>query len=190
MKTSNILLLVVIIVIIFLVGIAVFWQYKKQSPQNMVKVSIDKKEYKEGDKIKVTVENVSDKTVYYLDQWGFWQLEKYENGVWKEIDRKTPSVLLSGEETCNFDMQPKPIEFSIQQLGSSVLLGQEPITISIGQEWNFRTCAMATDALGNPKEVAKFVDPGVYRIVFKYGLTKDSYNEKSAYSEEFKFSAK
>lgn len=144
------------------------------SPSDEVVVVTDKTEYIQGDMVKISVKNSLDKSVWYLDLdcYPWWKLERKRNETW-ELLRILPPILTKYGEHCISACPPpqEPIEELIKELKP----GSE-----ISDNWNLKNCEIIEGKLN-----IKFIEPGTYRFFFSYGLSKDSWNEKKSYSNEF-----
>lgn len=139
-----------------------------------VVLTTDKKEYSQGEIIKVSLRNNSDKSILYLDPkigpcgsgpyW--WGLQKFEKDSWQELRIIRPGGIKKTE--CRICLREyTPIEMFVReaQAGSEMF-----------DNWNLKNCKGTT---------LSFIGSGNYRLTFTYGLSKDSWEEKIVYSNEF-----
>ena len=133
-----------------------------------VSITTDKTEYRQGEIVKITVRNNLDKSIWYTDfgVYPWWKLEVRENKEWKSIKLLLPTLTKYGEECIAFP-PPQSIEEVLKELKTNR---------GVTTAWNLRYCKDSTPS---------FIESGNYRLAFTYGLTTDSYAEKTVYSNEF-----
>ncbi|TSC53947.1 MAG: hypothetical protein LiPW16_232 [Microgenomates group bacterium LiPW_16] len=133
-----------------------------------VSISTAKTEYEQGETVEITLKNTMDKPIWYTDfgchPW--WKLEKQENKDWKLVEILLPTSTKYGQE-CIACPPPQSTEEVLKEL--------KPYS-EVNMVWDLRNCKGATPA---------FIDLGNYRLSFAYGFSKNLWNEKTIYSNEF-----
>lgn len=126
-----------------------------------VSVVTDKTEYEQGETIKITIKNDLNKSIWYVKKLcppSCCNLYKWENNEWKNLGDPMPCVQLTPPPS------GKSYHFEADELKP-----EENIT----KQWNM-------------KIATSFAESGKYRFSFYYGLSKESYTEKTIYSNEFR----
>lgn len=187
-KISKISLILILLTIFILLSgfFAVKWAQKEikevkteksieegvESKKVDVTITTDKTEYKQGEVIKITVMNNSDRSIWYYDSgcYPWWELEAKEGRNWQS-KKITPPILTKFGEECISCPPPKNLEELIFEMKPK---------FKISNTWNLRNCEIISGKLNLVS-----IKPGAYRVSFCYGFTKDSYREKIIYSNEF-----
>lgn len=134
-----------------------------------VTVMTDKTEYEQGEEIKTTVKNNSDKSIWYIKEIcpsSCCNLQRWENNEWKNLGNPISCIQVippqSGESSGRAFVV-KPDELKPGEI--------------IQKQWNMK--------IGG-----KFAENGKYKLSFYYVLTEDFYAEKTVYSNEFTIKGK
>ena len=170
MNFSKTTLLSILLVIFFLAAGFFgyqWWQIKGELGRQIeqgVTITTDKKEYQQGEIVKITIKNNLDKPIWYIKEIcdpSCCALYKWENNEWKFVKVPFPCAVFT---------PPPPGMKRWTIIPDKLNPGEE-----IRKEWN--------------TEKDEFIEPGTYRFSFFYGLTKDFYyrknREKIIYSNEF-----
>ena len=131
----------------------------KISQPGEVTITTDKTEYKQGEIIKITIRNNSDKPIFgWMDmsRWGNLELEKFKNGSWVEVDFWSPVVNPKG--LC-WGGSFFPDVFTIKKLESYS---------EFVQEWDQKECPI----VGNKPTL---IEKGKYRLVLTYGFELENW---------------
>lgn len=160
-------LVIVLVIALCATGVFIYqwWQTKgelakqiegKPEEEPAVTITTDKTEYEQGEEIEITIRNGLDKPIWYMEE-GCPSC----CGLYKWEDNKWKSL--------------GPIRFCIMYTWPYI---PKPDKLRSGKEieikWNMKM----------PGE-EEFIRSGIYKFSFSFGLTKDSHNEKIAYSNEF-----
>lgn len=148
--------------------------------------------YRQGDPIKIIVENNTKDDVWYEDyeQVGlsFWKIERLENSEWKEYSFTLPEKLVNRKinglgfgRVCQEDVEigddiclPPPrrvydgLQYETKNLSKKSETGLQSNLIVY--EWSQKQCPM--EEMLKSKDICfkpKFLEKGRYRIVFEYG---------------------
>jgi len=130
------------------------------TPTQEVTIATDKTEYEQGEIIKITVNNTSDKPIWYIKETcppSCCNLYRWEENQWKNLNAPMP---------CNYLIPPPP--------GKSYSIEPDELKPmgSISKQWDMML-------------EGKISESGKYRFSFYYGSSKDNYTEKTVYSNEF-----
>jgi len=154
----------------------------KISQPGEITITTDKTEYKQGEIIKITIRNNSDKPIFsrmnMFITWNDLHLEKFKNGSWVEVDFWPP--VFGHKGPCFGVLLPE------RPLGVNKLESHSEFV----QEWNQRECH-------NIGEEPTLIEKGKYRLAFVYGTKAGNWaydpkyyhypikNPKLIYSNEF-----
>ncbi|MEM4721990.1 MAG: hypothetical protein QXT73_08040 [Candidatus Methanomethylicaceae archaeon] len=145
-----------------------------RTPQ--VVVCTDKPEYHPGSTITIIIRNETDFPIWYFGGGErFWGLERLDsNDRWVEVNFSFPlSDPRTGTDVCSYVLYEPVAPTRLEAQGE------------IRAQWylgNF--CEWPLEPIGVPTSVPKPLAPGTYRIVFVFGESFDSLEQK-AYSEPF-----
>lgn len=125
-----------------------------------ITITTDKTQYRQGEIVKITIRNNSDKVIfggYCLPELGIWEIEKFEKDIWINLRGETIRGLWlpkleNGKETCKSHYSPE------QPLCRK---RWEPYS-EISQEWNQKICLHYGDT-------PLLIEKGIYRLIFVYG---------------------
>ena len=153
--------------------------------QEIVQISTDKKGYKQGETINITVlNNTTSPVYYYIQDNSFWKVEKQENEDWINI-KDVPSIKNSGVIINNDKIKAGDscTLISQQQTGLNELKQGQ----GIESKWVQFLCT--------PKEnlttgTVQYLPAGQYRFVFTYGNLTEGKPDvlsdvKTVYSDPF-----
>ena len=150
-----------------------------------VQISIDKKGYKQGEKIGITLLNNTLTPIYYNTQNNvFWKLEKLENGDW--ISVKDVSSLRNSEIITNNDKLKTGDSCTIATEGQTEL-NELKVEQEIQSQFFQLLCKADSNlTIGE----AELLPAGQYRFTFTYGDKIDEKpgvlsNAKTVYSDSF-----
>lgn len=140
-----------------------------------VVVYTDKLEYHQGSTITITVRNETDYPIWYFGGQRFWGLERLNsNGHWVEVNFSFPARdPHTGTDACIYVLyeQVEPVQLAPQG--------------EIRAQWYpGNLCEWPLEPIGVPTSVPKSLAPGIYRVVFVFGESVASLEQK-AYSEPF-----
>jgi len=173
---------------VIFVGIAIYL-YLKFLPTTIPQVppatsdtlvlSTGKSEYTQGDIIKISLRNELKNSIWYSSgcRSSFWELQKLEQGEWKEINIFFPTTE-NGKQVC-VPIMCEPMD---------------PLELKPGEEvsynWNSsEMCEWPFGAIGVPKVELKPVTQGAYRVAVEYltePLTNPGFRDAAVvYSNEF-----
>lgn len=125
--------------------------------------------------MEITVRNNLDRAIWYLDAeiggWNlWWGLQKFEKDSWVEKDVHKP---IDGE--CVIVVRERVlIEELIKELKAN---------LERSDSWTLENCEEISPI--GPEIELKPLAPGAYRLFFKYGFSRDSWEEATVYSNEF-----
>lgn len=163
-KISKIsLILIFLIIFVLLSGFFAIKQAQKiseiESDEGKTKLTIrtNKNEYKQGEIVEIFIKNNGLKPIWYNKE----TCPPFCCWLQKLENGKWKDFKAIG--TVVVDLRVRP---------SKLNPGEE-----ISRKWS-------TTKKENGREIS-MIEPGIYRIAFNYGLTKDSFNEKTIYSNEF-----
>lgn len=182
---------------------------ESEKTEEKIIVTTDKTEYQQGETIKISVKNNSDKSIWYLGslpiEFPFWHIERFDGDKWVNLagNFRLPQKV-DGKEYCVFNYYEWPLGRAVELKPGS----------EIFHEWNQKICPYDMRANRRPetviiKKVIKkkkyeaqlysygepiFIEKGRYRFVFMYcyieNVTEDKYYFKTKsriiiYSNEF-----
>jgi len=139
-------------------------------------VYTDQREYQQGSTITITVCNETDHPIWHSGGQRFLDLERLDSSNhWTEVNFSFPVLdPRTGTDKCSYIVyeQSEPAELGAQN--------------TIQTQWHLgNICEWPLEPIGVPTSVPKPVAPGIYRVVFTYGLS-DSYesvSERKEYSD-------
>ena len=160
MTTKRKILIGILVIGIVLIGGWGIWSNQIYSETREVTITTNKTEYELGETITITVRNGSDKPIWYIKYAcppSCCNLFRWETNEWKNLGDPMPCIQVIPPPTGGpYFIKPHELK-----------LGE-----SIKKQWDM--------TIGR-----KSAEGGRYRFSFYYGLSKDSYTEKTIYSNEF-----
>ena len=147
-----------------------------------ITISTDKKEYKKGEIIKITVDNNLDKSILYRGGGDrFWGIEHFNGSEWvNPAFKKGGGFQLTGNEIG----EKCGIKFFERSFPSELKL-----KANVSSQWNQKMCPFGSDP--TKPQIVKFIESGKYRLTFSYGFKASKadpfkiLNSKRIYSNDF-----
>ncbi|MFA5746852.1 MAG: hypothetical protein WC926_02120 [Candidatus Paceibacterota bacterium] len=144
-----------------------------------VTISVDKKEYDEGETINIGINNgLGDPVLYYGDGDRIWGIEYFKDGEWTDHEWFQTAREENIGDDCYvvFYERMEPVELAA---GSGIT-----------RQWDQELCPDSEEAPDKPRTV-KNIESGQYRLTFVYGFGKDKEDPyklldyRTVYSDSF-----